>query len=38
MLVLEVIPAFEADDRQVVDDLRASVRVWARALSDRGLR
>jgi sugar phosphate isomerase/epimerase len=38
LLILEVIPAFEADDRQVVDGLRASVQVWARALSDRGLR
>jgi sugar phosphate isomerase/epimerase len=38
LLILEVIPAFEADDRQVVGDLRASVQVWARALSDRGLR
>ena len=38
LLILEVIPAFEADDRQVVDELRASVQVWTRALSDRGLR
>ncbi len=38
LLILEVIPAFEADDRQVAGDLRASVQVWARALSERGLR
>jgi len=38
LLILEVIPAFEADDRQVLDDLRASMQVWSRALSDRGLR
>jgi D-erythrulose 1-phosphate 3-epimerase len=38
LLILEVIPAFEADDRLVVGDLRASVRAWTRALSDRGLR
>jgi sugar phosphate isomerase/epimerase len=38
LLILEVIPAFEADDRQVLDDLRASAQVWAQALSDRGLR
>ena len=37
LLILEVIPAFEADDAQVIDDLRASVQVWDRALSDRAL-
>jgi sugar phosphate isomerase/epimerase len=38
LLILEVIPAFEADDQQVIGDLRASADVWARALSERGLR
>jgi D-erythrulose 1-phosphate 3-epimerase len=38
LLILEVIPAFEADDRQVISDLRASADVWARALTERGLR
>ena len=38
LLILEVIPAFEADDRQVIDDLRASVQVWYAALAERGLR
>jgi len=38
LLILEVIPAFEADDRQVLSDLRASVKVWADALAERGLR
>src|SRR5579862_3506285 len=38
LLILEVIPAFEADDAAVIADLRASVQVWSRALSDRGLR
>lgn len=38
LLILEVIPAFEADDRQVIGDLRASADVWTRALSERGLR
>ena len=37
-LILEVIPAFEADDAQVISDLRASVQVWAGALAERGLR
>lgn len=32
-LILEVIHPFEADDDQVIDDLRASVRYWQRALS-----
>ena len=38
LLILEVIPAFEADDQQVISDLRASADVWAQALSERGLR
>src|SRR5580693_8134758 len=37
LLILEVIPAFEADDRQVLSDLRASVKVWRRALAERAL-
>jgi sugar phosphate isomerase/epimerase len=32
-LILEVIHPFEADDDQVIDDLRASVSYWRRALS-----
>ena len=38
LLILEVIPAFEADDAQVISDLRSSVQVWAGALAERGLR
>ncbi|HEX9066296.1 MAG TPA: TIM barrel protein, partial [Streptosporangiaceae bacterium] len=38
MLVLEVIPPFEADDRQVLADLRESVTRWTTALTERGLR
>jgi sugar phosphate isomerase/epimerase len=34
-LVLEVIPAFEADDRRVLDELRDSVEYWRQALSGR---
>src|SRR5271170_8113534 len=37
LLILEVIPAFEADDRQVIGDLRASAEVWRRALAERAL-
>jgi sugar phosphate isomerase/epimerase len=33
-LILEVIPAFEADDRRVLDDLQESVRYWQQAISD----
>jgi D-erythrulose 1-phosphate 3-epimerase len=33
-LVLEVIHPFEADDDQVLDDLRASVEYWRRHLAD----
>jgi len=32
-LILEVIHPFEADDDQVIDDLRASVRYWRNALA-----
>jgi len=38
LLMLEVIPAFEEDDRQVLAALRASADYWANALSKRGLR
>src|SRR5271170_364771 len=37
LLILEVIPAFEADDRHVISDLRASAQVWRRALAERAL-
>ncbi len=37
LLILEVIPPFEADDEQVIGDLRASAEVWRRALADRAL-
>lgn len=33
-LILEVIPPFEADDRQVLEDLRDSVSYWQQALRD----
>jgi sugar phosphate isomerase/epimerase len=35
-LILEVIPAFEADDDQVLDDLRASAAYWRQALPAAG--
>lgn len=38
LLILEVIPAFEGDDQQVISDLRASAEVWTNALAERGLR
>ena len=38
LLILEVIPAFEQDDDQVIRDLRESVAHWAAAMSERGLR
>jgi sugar phosphate isomerase/epimerase len=38
LLILEVIPPFEQDDRQVIGDLRASAEVWRQALAERGLR
>jgi D-erythrulose 1-phosphate 3-epimerase len=37
LLILEVIPPFEQDDRQVIGDLRASADLWRRALAERGL-
>ena len=37
LLILEVIPPFEADDREVLADLRASAQVWRAALAERGL-
>jgi hypothetical protein len=37
LLILEVIPAFETDDRQVIRDLRASAEMWRSALAERGL-
>jgi D-erythrulose 1-phosphate 3-epimerase len=33
-LVLEVIPAFEADDRRVLDELQESVAYWQQAIAD----
>ena len=36
LLILEVIPPFEQDDRQVIADLRASADVWRAALAERG--
>jgi sugar phosphate isomerase/epimerase len=33
-LILEVIPPFEADDRQVLEDLRESVSYWRDAIGD----
>jgi len=38
LLVLEVIPAFEQDDAQVLADLRASAGLWQAALTERGMR
>ena len=38
LLILEVIPAFEEDDGQVIRDLRESAALWAAAMSERGLR
>jgi len=38
LLILEVIPAFEQDDEQVIRDLRESAAHWAAAMSERGLR
>ena len=38
LLILEVIPPFEADDQQVIADLRASAGAWRQALAERGLR
>ena len=33
-LILEVIPPFEADDRQVPEDLRENVGYWKDAIGD----
>ncbi len=38
LLILEVIPAFEQDDAEVVADLRASAEHWVSALTERGYR
>jgi len=38
LLMLEVIPAHEQDDREVLAGLRSSAELWAAALSERGLR
>jgi D-erythrulose 1-phosphate 3-epimerase len=38
LLVLEVIPAFEQDDEQVLADLRTSAELWKAALTQRGMR
>jgi D-erythrulose 1-phosphate 3-epimerase len=37
-LVLEVIPAFEQDDEQVLARLRTSAELWKAALTERGMR
>jgi D-erythrulose 1-phosphate 3-epimerase len=37
-LILEVIPSFEADDDQVLDDLRTSAEYWRQALAGRNER
>jgi sugar phosphate isomerase/epimerase len=34
MLILEIIPPFEADDRHVLDELRQSVAYWQQAITD----
>ena len=38
LLVLEVIPAFEQDDEQVLAELRESAALWTAALTERGMR
>jgi sugar phosphate isomerase/epimerase len=38
LLILEVIPPFEQDDRQVIGDLRASAETWRAALAERSPR
>jgi sugar phosphate isomerase/epimerase len=38
LLVLEVVPAFEQDDEQVLAELRASAELWQTALTERGIR
>jgi D-erythrulose 1-phosphate 3-epimerase len=37
LLVLEVIPAWEEDDAEVIAGLRASAEVWLAAIKERGL-
>jgi len=38
VMVLEVFPPFEQDDRQVLDDLKASVELWTAAINQRRTR
>ena len=38
LLILEIVPAFEQDDEQVLADLRASAELWQAALTERGMR
>jgi D-erythrulose 1-phosphate 3-epimerase len=38
LLVLEVIPAWEEDDTQVIAGLRSSAELWMGAMSERGMR
>jgi sugar phosphate isomerase/epimerase len=38
LLVLEVIPAFEQDDEQLLAELRTSAEPWKAALTERGMR
>jgi D-erythrulose 1-phosphate 3-epimerase len=38
LLVLEVIPAWEEDDAQVIAGLRSSAELWMGAMSERGMR
>jgi len=38
LLVLEVIPAFEQDDEQMLAELRTSAELWKAALTERGMR
>lgn len=38
LLVLEVIPAWEEDDEQVIAGLRSSAELWRAAMKERGLR
>jgi sugar phosphate isomerase/epimerase len=38
LLILEIIPGWEEDDGQVIEELRTSVELWKDALQRRGLR
>lgn len=38
LLILEIIPAFEQDDAEVIADLQASASYWISALTERGYR